>query len=112
MLNFDLENGNKESTVFENHRKSLFKYCEQSELRSPFEWSKLIDNASFWKPKVCGQKVLTDRSYRTKLVKNANIEKIKCDVFGWFSNMFLVLFCKDDSESEIIPNRLDNLENF
>ena len=26
--------------VFENHRKSLIQYCEQSELRLHFEWTK------------------------------------------------------------------------
>ena len=29
------------STVFENHRKSLIQYCERSELRLHFEWTKV-----------------------------------------------------------------------
>ena len=29
-------------TVFENHRKSLIQYCERSELRLHFEWTKVI----------------------------------------------------------------------
>ena len=29
-------------TVFENHRKSLFRHCERSELRLHFEWTKII----------------------------------------------------------------------
>ena len=29
-----------ESTVFENHRKSLIQHCERSELRLYFEWPK------------------------------------------------------------------------
>ena len=28
-------------TVFENHRKSLFQYCERSELRLHFQWRKV-----------------------------------------------------------------------
>ena len=38
-------------TVFENHRKSLIQYCERSELRLHFEWTKVIRNAKnvqFW----------------------------------------------------------------
>ena len=30
-----------ESTVFENHRKSLIQHCERSELRLHFEWPKV-----------------------------------------------------------------------
>ena len=29
------------ATVFENHRKSLIQYCERSELRLHFEWTKV-----------------------------------------------------------------------
>ena len=30
-----------ETTVFENHRKSLIQHCERSELRLHFEWTKV-----------------------------------------------------------------------
>ena len=38
--------------------------------------------ASFWKPEACGQTVLPDRSILIgqKLVENAKIKKIKCDI--------------------------------
>ena len=34
-----------QSTVFENHRKSLIHHCERSELRLHFEWTKVDQNA-------------------------------------------------------------------
>ena len=30
-----------QSTVFENHRKSLIQHCERSDLRLHFEWTKV-----------------------------------------------------------------------
>ena len=37
----DLEANQYQGTVFENHRKSLIQYCERSELRLHFEWTKV-----------------------------------------------------------------------
>ena len=54
---------------------------------------KLIKNAKngpfwrvFWKPKACGQTVLPDMSISIgqKLVENAKIEKLKCNMLGDF----------------------------
>ena len=47
------------------------------------KWSIL---ASFWKPEVSGQTVLPDRSLliEQKMVKNAKIQNLKCDIFGDF----------------------------
>ena len=82
--------------MFENHRKSLIKNCERSELRLHFEClsgQKLIKNgkkwfilASFSKPEACGQIVLPDRSVLIgqKLVENAKIQKFKCDILSNF----------------------------
>ena len=73
-------------TVFENHRKSLIQHCERSELR--LHWSIL---ASFWKPTACGQTELPDMSVLLgqKLVKNAKIQKFKCDIWGDFQTLLL-----------------------
>ena len=51
-------------------------------------WSIL---ASFWKPEACGQTVLPDRSILIgqKLVENAKIEKLKCDILGDFQTLWL-----------------------
>ena len=56
--------------MVENHRKSRIQYCEQSELRLHFEWTKVnqkCQNSSIWwvfwktgKTDDCGQKVLPD----------------------------------------------------
>ena len=42
--------------------------------------------ASFWKTETCGQTVLPDMSVLKvqKLVKNAKIEKLECDILGDF----------------------------
>ena len=57
------------TTVFENHRKSLIPHFEQSKLCLHFEWTKVNQRcpkrsilASFWKPEACGQTVLPDKS--------------------------------------------------
>ena len=80
-------------TVFENHRKSLIKYCQRSELHSHFEWAKVdwkwqkwFILARFWKPEVCGQTALPVRSFLIgqKLVENG---KIQIQHFGWFLNI-------------------------
>ena len=36
------------NTVFENHRKSLIQYCERSELRLHFEWTKVHEKCQKW----------------------------------------------------------------
>ena len=48
----------------------------------------------FWQSEACGQTVLPDRSVLIgqKLVKNAKIQKFKCDIFSDFSNIFLGFF--------------------
>ena len=70
---------------------------------------KLIKNAkkrsilaSFWKPEACGQTVLPDRSILMgqKLVENAEIQKFKCDIFGWFSNTFSLRVTKKRTGEE------------
>ena len=60
---------------------------------------KLIKNtknatlATFWKPEACGQTVLPDRSVLIgqKLVGNAKIQKLKCDILSNFQTMCLSL---------------------
>ena len=87
-----------ESTMFENHRKSLILHCERSELRLHFEWTKVHEKCqkwsilwSFWKPEACGQTVLPDRSVLIgqKLVENAKIQNFKCDILSNFQTMCL-----------------------
>ena len=50
------------------------------------KWSNF---ASFWKPKPCGQTLLPDRSVLIgqKLVENAKINIIKCDILGDFQTL-------------------------
>ena len=54
--------------MFENHRKSIIKHCERSELRLHFEWTKIqyAKNCPIWqifrKHEVCGQTALPDMS--------------------------------------------------
>ena len=78
------------STVFKNHRKSLIRHCEQSELRLHFEWTfiKNAKNGQFWrvffvKPKTCYQTVLPDRSVFSEKCQK---KKVKCDIFEDFLN--------------------------
>ena len=40
-LSHFLFSATKNDTVFKNHIKSLIQYCERSELRSHFEWTKV-----------------------------------------------------------------------
>ena len=60
-------------------QKSLIQHCERSELRLPFEWTKVNEKCQLWRLfenlKACGQTVLQDRSLLIghKLVKNAKI---------------------------------------
>ena len=55
--------------------------------------------ASFWKPEGCGQTVLPDRSVLIgqKLVENAKIKKIKCDILGDFQTL-----CLNESKSQFV----------
>ena len=45
--------------------------------------------ASFWKPEFYSKSVLSDRSILIgqKLVENAKIEKLKCDILGDFQTL-------------------------
>ena len=53
--------------------------------------SKMVDLATFWKTETCGQTVLPDRSILTgqKLMENAKIEKLRCDILGDFQTLWL-----------------------
>ena len=73
--------------------KSLIQHCERSELRLHFEWTQVNEKcqkwsilASFSKPEACGKTVLPDRSVfiGQKLVENAKIRKLKCDILNKF----------------------------
>ena len=50
----------------------------------------MLNLASFWKPKACGQTVLPDRSVLIgqKLVENAKMPKFKCDLLINFQTMW------------------------
>ena len=50
--------------------------------------------ASFWKTEACGQAVLPDRSILKgqKMVENAKIEKLKCDILSDFQTKWNVSF--------------------
>ena len=49
----------------------------------------MLNLASFWKREACGQIVLPDKSILIgqKLLKNAQIEKFKCDILSDFQTM-------------------------
>ena len=77
-----------------NYRKSLIQasyvyiMSGQKFIKNAKKWSNL---ASFWKPEACGQTVLPDRSILIgqKLVENAKIESLKCDIFGDFQTLWV-----------------------
>ena len=55
---------------------------------------KIIKNAKmfhFWKTEACSQTVLPDMSVLRgqKLVKNAKVQKFKCDILSYFQTMCL-----------------------
>ena len=52
---------------------------------------KIVHFGDFWKPETNGQTVLPDRSIlnEQKLVENAKIDKLKCDIFGDFQTLWL-----------------------
>ena len=54
----------------------------------------MVQFGEFWKPKACGQTELPDRSVLIgqKLVGNAKIEKLKCDIFDDFQTLWMSLF--------------------
>ena len=77
--------------MFENHPKS----------RIRIEWTKIHEKcqkwsvlASFWKPEVCGQTVIPDRSVLIgqKLLANAKILKFKCDILSNFQTNVPIVF--------------------
>ena len=49
----------------------------------------MVHLGEFLKPEACGQTVLPDRSVsiRQKLVENAKIQKLKCDILGDFQTL-------------------------
>ena len=49
-----------------------------------------VDLGKFWKPKDFGQTVLPDRSLliRQKVVENAKVQKLKCDIFSNFQTLW------------------------
>ena len=87
--------------MFKYHPKSRIQHCKRSKLRLNFlkvgkslsKMPKMSILASFWKPEYCSQIVLLDRSLliEQKLVKNAKIEKFKCDILGDFQTICSVL---------------------
>ena len=58
----------------------------------PKKWSIL---ESFWKPEACGQTVLPDKSVLIwrKMVENAEIENLKCDILADFQKLEKKAFC-------------------
>ena len=56
----------------------------------------MVHFGEFWKPEACGQTVLPDRSILIgqKLVENAKIENLKCDILGDFQTMWSVELCE------------------
>ena len=84
-------------TVFENHRKSLELslqlHFEQTKV--PYKCHKWSILVSLWKPEICGQTVLPDRSISIgqKLVENAKIENLKCDILGDFQTLCAFTYC-------------------
>ena len=82
-------------TVFENHRKSLFQYCEWSELRLHFEWRKdhlkNAKNAQFreflktWRLR-SNSATRQVNFNRTKIGGKCQNRKMQMRNFEWFSN--------------------------
>ena len=61
--------------------------------------------ASFWKSEACGQTVLQCNQLLLigqKFVENAKIEKLKCDIFWWFSNNVLCIVAHTSSRPQKI----------
>ena len=55
----------------------------------------MVQFGEFLKPKACGQTELPDRSVLIgqKLVKNAKIENLKCDILGDLQTLFVFVGC-------------------
>ena len=66
--------------MFENHRKSLIQYCERSELRLHFKWSKVAKNGPFCRVfknlQLAVRKVLPDTD-RSILIRQKLVEILK-----------------------------------
>ena len=63
-------------------KRAMFTFqVDKSSLKIP-----KVDLASLWKPLACGQSVLPDMSLLIgqTLVKNAQIEQLKCDILSNF----------------------------
>ena len=58
--------------------------------------AKIVNLASFWKPEIFGDTVLPNRSIliRQKLVENAKIGKLVCDILGDFKTLWVNLELK------------------
>ena len=74
--------------MFEIRQKSPIQYSERSELRLHFECTKVHQKCqkwSIWR----FFKMLPDRPLflKQKLVENAKIKKLKCDIFGDFQTL-------------------------
>ena len=93
--------------VFENHRKkshstlrakrATFTFLvDKSSLKMP----KIVNLASFWNRVAFSETALPDRLILIlqKLVENAKIEKLKCDIFSYFQPLCTVrsMYCKDE----------------
>ena len=54
--------------------------------KSSLKMLKMFNLTSYWKPQACGQTALPDKSIviGQKLVENAKIEKLNCDILGDF----------------------------
>ena len=72
-------------TVFENRSKSRIQHCERSELRLHFEWTKV--NQKCQKMKLRSNRV-TRLLIGQISVKNAKIEKFKCDILSHFQTLW------------------------
>ena len=82
--------------MFENRPESHIQHCERSELLLHFEWKKYIKNAKngpFWRV-FESLKLAVKQCYQTgqfqwdkKLVKNAKLQKFKCDILGDFQTL-------------------------
>ena len=79
--------------MFENHRKSRIQYCEQSELRLHFEWTKVYQKCQKWSILAIFEiaeaySVTRQVNFNwTKITENAKIKKFKCDILGDFQTL-------------------------
>ena len=61
----------------------------------------MFNLTSYWKPQACGQTALPDKSIviGQKLVENAKIENLKCDIIGDFYSQSRVQKLNSKGES-------------